>query len=223
MANTAEDIENPQKNLKKALFLSVAIVMAVYAVVCIVVIGNLSISRIIESKEYVLAEATRPFLGSTGFKIMAVAALISTASAINATIYGPVYMLEETAKANQLPVLFRKKLFNHEAGVALLITGALILIVANLLNLESIAEVGSLIFLVIYTAVNIANLKLRKQTKSKTLPVVAAILGSFLAFVALLYFQINRHMNTVIIFASLLAVGFLFEWKFQSNKKKKEE
>lgn len=219
VANTAEDIEDPQKNLKRALFISVAIVMLVYVAVCVVVIGNLSIPRILEAKEYVLAEATRPFLGSTGFTIMAVAALISTSSAINATIYGPVYMLEETAKAKQLPPLFKRRLFKHESGVALLITGTLILVIANLLNLESIAEVGSLIFLVIYTAVNVANFKLRKETQSKALPVVAAIIGCTFALVSLIYFQLNQDVNTVILFVSLLAAGFLFEWWYQSSKR----
>ena len=50
VANTAEDVENPKKNLPRALFLSIIIVMIIYAMVSIAVIGNLSIQEILEAK-----------------------------------------------------------------------------------------------------------------------------------------------------------------------------
>jgi amino acid transporter len=50
--------------------------------------GNLTDAEIERSKDYALAQAARPFLGEFGFRLIAIAALFSTASAINATLFG---------------------------------------------------------------------------------------------------------------------------------------
>ncbi len=163
VANTAEGLKEPKKNLPKSLFFSVLIVMLIYLLVSVSVIGNLSVNQILNAKEYVLAEAAKPILGAAGFTIMAIAALFSTSSAINSTIYGSVNMIQETAKVKQAPIFFTNSLFGNKTGVALLITGGIIIFIANLLDLESIAETGSMIFLIIYTCVNVANFILRKQ------------------------------------------------------------
>lgn len=220
VANTAEDISRPGKNLPRALFLSVAVVIVIYSLVALTVIGNMEVSEIIDAKEYVLAEAARPIIGSTGFTIMAIAALFSTASAINATIYGPVYMLQETAKIKQLPQLFTKKFLNHQSGYSLLITGSLVLIITNTLSLKRIAETGSLIFLLIYAAVNIANLRLHKKTNSKKWIIVCGIAGTVFAFGALLYYLTDEGNISVYVFTCIIAVGFAFQWIYQTFRKR---
>lgn len=218
VANTAEDLRKPSKNLPIALFLSVGIVMLIYILATVVVVGNLSLPEIGNAKEYVLAEAARPLLGNLGFEIMAIAALFSTASAINATIYGPVNMVQETSKAQQLPSFFTKDFFGHHSGIALLITGGIVLLITNTLNLESIAEVGSLVFLMIYTAVNIANFKLRHQTKSKIWLVVLGISGTTFAFAALFYYQWQKDSFSIYVFLGLILLCFIYEWFFQQKK-----
>lgn len=212
IANTAEDIRNPERNLPKAIFLAVIVVILVYALVSITVIGNLSIGEIGKAKEYALAEAARPIMGSLGFTIMGIAALFSTSSAINATIYGPIRMLQETAKAGQISHFFTRRVLNHSSGMALIVTGVIILTAANLLNLESIAETGSMIFLLIYTMVNIANLKLRTKTGSHPLIIWFAIAGTTLSFAALFYFQVIRNSPSVWLLLGVCLTGFTYEW-----------
>jgi amino acid transporter len=221
VANTAEDVENPKKTLPKALFLSIIMVMIIYAMVSIAVIGNLSIQEIREAKEYALAEAAKPVLGSFGFTVMGVAALFSTASAINATIYGPVHMLQETAKARQISPLFTRKVFEHESGYALLTTALIVLVISNLLKLDEIAETGSLIFLIIYTAVNAANLKLRKQTDSKSWIVWLAIISTTFSFCVLFYFQMLKASISGYLFLAILLAGFAYQWLYQKYRKAK--
>ncbi|AKB55147.1 MULTISPECIES: amino acid permease [Methanosarcina] len=88
ITNAAEDIINPETNLLRAIYLSIALVVIIYASVSLAVVGNLSTFEIEKSKDYALAAAAKPFLGVLGFKVMAFAALISTSSAINASLYG---------------------------------------------------------------------------------------------------------------------------------------
>lgn len=220
VANTAEDLEKPKKNLPRALFLSVSIVILIYILVNIAVIGNLSVDKIIEAKEHVLADAARPIFGSLGFTIMGLAALFSTSSAINSTIYGPVYMIQETSEAGELPAVFRKSLWGNDSGYALISIGLLILALTNLLNLEAIAETGSLIFLLVYTAVNYSNFKLYKETGSKRWIIIIGILTTAFAFFSLLYFLSTsaESLLSIYVFLAITVVSLLFEWLYMRRR-----
>lgn len=225
VANTAEDIRQPEKTLPKALVLSVVVAMAIYVLVSIAVIGNLSIDQIIEAKEYALAEAAKPVMGSAGFIFMGIAALFSTSSAINATIYGPVHMIQETAQAKQLPSFFTRSALNHPSGIALLINGFLVVIFANTLNLQAIAETGSLIFLIIYSAVNVANLRLRRQTKSKAWIIWLGIIGTIFCFIMLFYFESLQDSISIKLLLAVFALGILYQWfnqRFIQNESSNE-
>lgn len=211
IANTAQDIKDPQKNLVRAFYISVILVIIVYLLATVAVLGNLDINVIIQSEKYVIAKAAEPFLGETGFVIMAIAAMFSAASAINATLYAPSYMVSETAKAGQLPKLLRKKFLNRESGVSLLVTTFLVLLIANSFELKNIAELGSIAFLFIYAFVNIAHLKLIKQTRAKRSPVIAALMGNIFALTALLYYVYEYSMLTLVVFVFVLLFSYLFE------------
>lgn len=223
VANTASDIRKPRKNLPRALYISILIVMIVYTIVTIAVIGNLSIPAIIEAKEYVLAEAASPIFGSRGFALMGVAALFATASAINSTIYGPVYMAQETSKAEQLPKLIQKSLWGNSSGWALLIYGSCILITANLLDLSTIAETGSLIFLLIYLVVNIANFKMRKFTKSTSWIIILGIVAIVFGLITLIYFLQSERNLSFYIFLILVILSFGFQFFYQQIGRNKKD
>ena len=86
VTNAAGDMRNPQVMLPRALYTAVILVIVLYLLVAITVTGNLSNAQIAQAKDYALAEAAKPFLGEFGFRLIAIAALFSTASAINATL-----------------------------------------------------------------------------------------------------------------------------------------
>lgn len=165
IANTAHDIRNPRSNLPRAFFYSVIFVIILYVAISVVTVSSLSIDKIISSRDYALAEAARPFLGRFGFRMIATAALLSTISAINATLYGAARLSYTIAKDGELPEILEKKIW-HRPIEGLLITSALTLLIANLMDLSSISTAGSAGFLIIFAAVNMGNYKLRQQTKS---------------------------------------------------------
>jgi amino acid transporter len=61
IANTAADIENPQRNLPRAYIWSVVSVIVLYVVVAVVAVGNLTPEQVIKAKDYALAVAAEPF------------------------------------------------------------------------------------------------------------------------------------------------------------------
>ena len=88
IANAAPDIENPKVNIPKAYYYSVGFVIILYFVIAVITVGSLPFADIADAQDYVLAEAAKPMLGNVGFTIITIAALISTFSAINASLYG---------------------------------------------------------------------------------------------------------------------------------------
>jgi amino acid transporter len=207
-------MSEPKKILPKAIYLSVFLVIAVYALIAFVVIGNLAVAKIIEAKDYALAAAAQPFLGNIGFSIMAVAALFSTASAINATLYGGANVSYVLAKNGQLPAQFNRRTW-HGSREGLFVTAALVLIFANFFQLGGIAMLGSAAFLIIYGSVNIAHLKLRKETGGNKYIILASILLTLSTLILLIYYLSQNSMATLITLIIAVCLCFLAEVMLQ--------
>jgi hypothetical protein len=181
ISNTAGDVRNPRKVLPLAYFASVGFVIILYILVSIVAVGNLALDKIVTAQDYALAEAAKPFLGQFGFVLIAIAALLSTSSAVNATLYGSARISYIIAKEGQLPPVLDKKVWNKPVE-GLFIVAGLTLLVANLFDVTSISTMGSAGFLLIFAAVNYANFRLYKRTGGNR---VIAMLGAVVCMVAL--------------------------------------
>jgi amino acid transporter len=166
IANTAHDVRNGEKTLPRAFYSSVGFVIVLYILVAAVTVGTLPVATIVDAKDYALAEAARPFLGQTGFTLIAIAAMLSTTSAINATLYGAARLSYAIAKDGELPIILERKAWG-EPIEGLLITSGLTLLIANFADLSSMSTMGSAGFLLIFAAVNGANVVLADDTRGK--------------------------------------------------------
>lgn len=166
IANTADDVRNAANTLPRAYYTAVGFVIALYILIALVTVGNLAVDKIVAAKDYALAEAARPFLGQTGFTLIAAAAMLSTASAINATLYGAARLSYCIARDGELPAKLERKVWGQPVE-GLLITAGLTLFVANTFDLTSISTLGSAGFLLIFAAVNTANALHARKTKSR--------------------------------------------------------
>jgi hypothetical protein len=163
ISNTAQEVTDPERTLPRAFFGSVIFVIILYILVALVTVGTVSPDKIAEAKDYVLAEAAKPALGHIGFTLVAVAALLATFSAINATIYGNARLGFSLAKDGELPEFLERKVWARPV-YGVLLTAGLSLLLANLVDLTAIAIMGSAGFLIIFAAVNAANVKLAAET-----------------------------------------------------------
>jgi len=179
IANAAKDVENPQKNLPKAFYSSITFVIFLYVSIAAVTIANVDFQTAKKAQDYVLAIAAEPMLGKTGFIIIAVAAILSTASAINATIYGAGRAGYLIAKLGEIPKEFSKKIKHGYEGMIIL--GLLAIIFATSFNIENISIAGSFGFLTIFGLVNYANFKLRNITGANPF---FSLLGAFLCLIS---------------------------------------
>jgi amino acid transporter len=212
IANAAEDIKNPTKNLPSAFYASVIIVIVLYVLISIITVGNVDEATLKEAKDYALAVAAEPSLGHTGFIIVASAALLSTFSAINATIYGNARLGYIIAKDGKLP----RSLMDEEKGSGVpfkgvLYTTFLSLILANSIDLTEIAIIGSAGFLLIFLLVNISAYRLRDKIAAKSFIVISASLFTAFALATLLYHTYRSNPNAIMIFMGFIIISMLFE------------
>lgn len=214
IANTAGDVKDIKK-LPLAFYTSVAFVILIYFTIAIVAVGNLPYEQIVASEDYALATAAKPFLGSAGFVLIAIAALLSTSSAINATLYGSAKICYIIAKEGELPEILERKVWNKPVE-GLFITSGITLIIANLLNLESISTIGSGGFLIIFGFVNLANAKLSSKTNSYGF---ISLVGAFACFSALIVLA-QTDSNRLGVFLGLIAVSFVVEYVYRKISKR---
>ncbi len=193
IANAAKDVKNPSV-LPKAFYSSVIFVIFLYVSIAIITLGNVSFEVAKKASDYVLAIAAKPSLGEFGFVLIAIAALLSTASAINATIYGAGRVGYLVAKLGEIPKNFEEKVKNGYEGM--IIIGLLGVIFAISFNVENISIAGSLGFLIVFSLVNLSNFRLYKETNSnRIVPFLGFLLTSISAIILVIYNFIHNPLN----------------------------
>jgi amino acid transporter len=194
ITNTVEDMPNPSTTVLKAMIVAILLVMALYISVTFAVFGNLPLDEVVKAKDYALAEAAKPAFGEKGFIIMSIAALVSTASSINANLYAVTNVTYQMAKDGQLPKVYQRNVWHSTQG--LVISTILIVLLVLSLNLTQIATIGSISMLFIHGLVHIGHLfKIKKTGASKALIFLAIISIAIVIILALHYS--SKHFNNI--------------------------
>jgi len=168
IAQTAEEVQNPKKNIPKAIFLSLIIVVPIYLLVAFVSIGALSTDIpswqfLGEHKELGLLEAARQFMPFGTFLLL-LGGLVSTMSALNATTFASTRVSFAMGRDFHLPSIFKKvHPVKRTPYSALFISGSLIIIMAIVLPIEDVASAAAIMFLLLFLLVNIAVIKMRRK------------------------------------------------------------
>ncbi len=210
IANTARDVGDPSRTLPKAFYSAVGFVIVLYVLVALVAVGNLPVGRIVAAKDYALAAAARPFLGDFGFMLIAVAAMLSTVSAINATLYGAARFSYIIAKDGELPAFLERKIWNRPLSGLFLTSGAT-LVVANFFDVSSISTMGSSGFLIIFGAVNGAGVRLADSVGGRRWISAAGVAACGLALAALLWQTFVNSPGQLVVLVVLVGLAFGIE------------
>ncbi len=210
ITNAIEDMENPKKTVLKAMILAISVVTVLYVAVSIAVLGNLSLDEVIKTKDYALAEAAKPIFGEYGFKIMAVLALISATSAINATLYAATEISYTLAKKGDLPEIYEYNIFNSYEG--LLISAALIIPMILFFNLSEITTVAALSVLIIQALVHYKHIKLTHKTGANKILIILAFMLMSLVVTASLYYNLKNQTATIYYLIGAFIIAFFIEF-----------
>jgi len=214
ITNAAADMRDPQRMLPRALYASVILVIVLYLAVSLTVTGNLSDYEIEHARDYALAEAAKPFLGQFGFRLIAIAALFSTASAINATLFGSANVCYMIARDGGLPAGLARTEWRGATG-GLLLTAALVVAVMLSFDLSGIAMMGSAAFLLLYAAVNAGHLKVLKVTGANAALVWLSLLTCLAMFVVLCVYILREQPRALVALVVIAAAAFVAEWVYR--------
>ena len=176
IANASDQIVNPKRTLPIAFLGSVLIAIVIYALAFIVGIGHLSLTDLMNAKNFANSAAAGSFLGPFGFGVMAVGAVLASASAMNADYFGAAKLPPRLATINELPSAFHRSL-HGQSVISLLVVGIMALLAVNFASVDAMSSATSGGFLLVYAAVNIAAVRQAPQTGTNPIiPGIAALL-----------------------------------------------
>jgi amino acid transporter len=210
VTNAAADMKDPSRMLPRALYTSVILVIIIYLAVAVTVTGNLTNDQISAAADYALAEAAKPFLGEFGFRLVAIAALFSTASAINATLFGSANVCYMIAKDGELPTGLSRSEWKQLTG-GLLLTAILVIVMTLAFDLSGIAMMGSAAFLLVYAVVNAGHLLVLKQTGAKAIIVWLSLISCVAIFVMLAIYTYQQQPKAIAALVIIAALSFVAE------------
>lgn len=203
IANASVDVRDPRHTLPRAFALAVGLVIFLYVLIAAVVVGSLSAKEIAASADFALAQAASASLGSVGFTLVAVAAMLATFSAINATLYGAARLSYTIATEGELPEEFDRLRWNEPIGLH--ITAGVGLVIAVALPLTSISGLASAIFLIVFTVVNAAAFRAGRQAGVHRGIAAAGAVGCAGSLAMLLVRSVTHDPVALISLAALLA------------------
>jgi amino acid transporter len=214
ITNCVEDMQDPKHTMLRSMFWAIGLVGILYLCVSIAVFGNLSLDAILRDKDFALAAAAKPAFGAWGFKIMAATALLATASAINAALYGVTQVSFTLAVKGDLPKEYKYNIFHNTQG--LVISALLVVPMMLFFNLGQIAAIAALAVLLIQGFTHVGHLFKHKETGGNFWLILMASFGTIgAAWFALAYTSKSMpHIVYYILGIVFLALVFevLLQW-----------
>ena len=210
IANAAEDAHDPARTLPRAYLIAIGTLICLYVLVAFVAVGNLAPARIAAERDYVLGAAAQPFLGSAGFKLIAVAAVVSTASAINVTLYGAAKFTFLMARHRELPGRLGEPVWDRPIG-GLLATSVATVVIVNTVSIKGISLMGSAGFLIIFCAVNLAAVRLLENTRRSRVAAFAGAGACAASLAALIAYAATHIAGQLAVLGAMLGAAVLGE------------
>jgi amino acid transporter len=211
VTNSAGDMTDPAKELPRAMFTALGVVVVVYVVISSIVVMTLGLPSMDANQGHVLSEAGAAALGHVGFVVIGVAALLATASGVNATMFGDANLAFMVAKAGELPRDFTRGVWRG-GNVGLLIAAVLTALFVVFFPLAAVGSMASLAFLIVYGTVSAGHLRVYRDTGARRWLLILAVVLNAALFVLLLGYTVHTGpASTWITLLAVLVLSFVFE------------
>ncbi|MFX0012597.1 MAG: APC family permease [Candidatus Hermodarchaeota archaeon] len=219
-----EDVNGGLKTMKWSLIIS----MIIYVLVAFTAVAVLGISGLIGGSIYdaeiAIANAASNFMGPLGMVVIIIGALLSTSSALNATMLGSSRLAYMISFNNVFPKFFSKISKNKVPYNSIIITS----IFSMLLSLFTggalaIAGIAGLIFAQVFFIINYTAFKSRKVIQSKSIVNLLGMVLMALLFITLItsyMIHLESELYSVIAFAciELVTLFYVINLKRRKNK-----
>src|ERR671910_2973200 len=221
IVQTGEEVKNPKKNIPRAIFISLGLVVTLYCLVAFVSIagifpeGKPAWQFVGENQELGVMKAAESLLPFGAFIVLA-GGIVSSLAGLNVTTFSSARVSFAMGRHYNLPhILSSIHSKNKTPHVAIAISGVIMAIMAYALPLDQIAVAAGVIFLLLFTQVNISAITIRKihgnrldyGFKTPFFPVIP-IAGIFLKLGLALYLLVTQPLSWGITILWIL-VGFV--------------
>jgi basic amino acid/polyamine antiporter, APA family len=172
IVQTGEEVKNPKRNIPRAIFISLALVVIMYCLIAFVSIGAIfpdmpSWQFIGLHGELGIMKAVESFMPYGGFIVLA-GGLVSTLAALNATTFSSARVAFAMGRHYNLPHRLSAIHSKFKTPYVSVILSCIIMgTMAYALPLEDIAHAAGVIFLLLFTQVNLAVISIRKMYGDK--------------------------------------------------------
>jgi len=221
IVQTGEEVKNPKRNIPRAIFISLSAVVVLYCLIAFVSIGAIFPEGGIPSWKFIgdqgelgisaAAELIIPY----GAFIVLGGGMISTLAALNATTFSSARVAFAMGRHYNLPHRFSAIHHRNKTPyIAILLSGLIMAVMASGLPLDQIAIAAGVIFLLLFTQVNLAAMNIRRiygdkldyGFKTPFFPVIP-IVGIFLKIGLAIYLLVTDPLSWVITIV-WVAIGF---------------
>jgi amino acid transporter len=228
IATVAEEIKQPERNIPRATFISLGITVFMYLLILFVSLAAIdpgettSWEFLGNFKETAIVRAAEGFMPAIGVAVIVAGGLLSTMSALNATVMAASRVAFSMGRDMWLPKpISRIHIRRRTPHIAILVTGVILLGMALTLPIEAVGSAASLIFLLTFAMVNLSVIVLRRKypeipRKYKVpfypvLPVLGLGLNVFLALYQFKFQPIAWYVTVGWIGVGLLLYYAVFE------------
>lgn len=208
ITNSGGEIKDPHRNVGRAIVISIALCTLLYLLVTMAVAGNLSIERIVASKDYALAEAARPAFGDAGVWVTVLFAIAATVSGVIASVFAVSRMLAMLTDMKLVP----HRHFGMPGSIqkhTLVYTLVLAALLTAFFDLSRIASLGAIFYILMDIAIHWGVLrKLRKEIQANSAILMAAI--GFDAIVLTAFIWVKADTDLLVVWFALGGIAAIF-------------
>lgn len=224
LAFTGGDIQNPKKNMPRAIYISLTFTMLLYIALAVGVFGTLPVEQVIANAETALAAAALPIFGALGYTLISIAAMFACIGSSNATLYATIGASYLMAKDGILPPAFSLRYRGGAEGTrGLAISAALIILVAVFFSLDAIASVGSAVVLALFVLVTIGHMRMVRETQASMAVLWIALVMTSLAILLFAVYTLVTDPATFVFLVATIVLAWVVEavWKGISKREMK--
>lgn len=219
ITNSGGEVKEPHKNVGRAIIISLCICLVIYLLVALAVSVSLPIPKIIEAKDYALAEASRPAFGKYGLWFTVGIAIIATVSGIIASIFAVSRMTTMLTDMKLIP----HSHFGMKGSIQkhMLVYVVVIAIVLTIFfDLSRIASLGAIFYLIMDIAIHWGVLKyLRKEVQASSAVVITAILLDVIVLTGFIWIKGKQDIFILVVAVVSMILIFIGEKWFLTREK----
>ncbi|NUT71294.1 APC family permease [Pseudarthrobacter sp. C4D7] len=208
ITNQGSDLRNPERNIGRSIMLAIGLCTVLYLLITVAVTGSLSVPKIMQARDYALAEAADPAFGSWGVTLTVVIAVVATLSGLIASLFSvsKLYdMLRDMGQAPGLP--------GHQKHQSLYITAGLAMVLASSFDLSRIASLGAILYLAMDIAVHAGVIfRLASDIRAITWIPWMAIILDLAVLLAFIVAKVQTDLLTVLITVIVAAAITGAQW-----------